>query len=256
MLSNLTEEEKKAYKRAFDAFDKDKDSTIDTNELGMMMQSMGYFPTEKQLQDMMTFADEDGSGKVEFGEFLAMMAKHSQKLEKKVPMVDSPIDEAMLSDVSALLTNISAQIEALTRNQDTILRRIVRVEEEATAQQQSDAKAVPGIANSLVLISTGSTTCMRSWEKFKSQICREQVHVTKLLITCRLPQLQTACHVANTSRCVKRLPGIRDRGDLFTYVHAPWNWYYINYMHILYAIVFMAALCHYNVAFQIVIQFI
>merc|ERR1712223_1757827 len=43
-------------------------------ELGAVMTSLGMNPTEVELQDMIDDVDEDGSGTIDFPEFLAMMA--------------------------------------------------------------------------------------------------------------------------------------------------------------------------------------
>jgi Ca2+-binding EF-hand superfamily protein len=49
--------------------------TITTKELGTVMRSLGQNPTEAELQDMVNEVDVDGSGSIEFMEFLQLMAK-------------------------------------------------------------------------------------------------------------------------------------------------------------------------------------
>lgn len=49
--------------------------TITTKELGTVMRSLGQNPTEAELQDMVNEVDADGSGTIEFPEFLNLMAK-------------------------------------------------------------------------------------------------------------------------------------------------------------------------------------
>ena len=46
-----------------------------------MMRSLGQNPTEAELQDMINEVDIDGSGSIEFNEFLAMMAKKIKENE-------------------------------------------------------------------------------------------------------------------------------------------------------------------------------
>jgi len=53
----------------------DGDGTITTTELGTVMRSLGQNPTEAELQDMINEVDVDGSGTIDFPEFLTMMAK-------------------------------------------------------------------------------------------------------------------------------------------------------------------------------------
>jgi len=46
-----------------------------------MMQSLGQNPTEGELQDMMREVDVDGSGAIEFPEFLNLMAKRTMETD-------------------------------------------------------------------------------------------------------------------------------------------------------------------------------
>mmetsp|Transcript_3328 Transcript_3328/g.5176 ORF Transcript_3328/g.5176 Transcript_3328/m.5176 type:complete len:152 (+) Transcript_3328:77-532(+) len=71
----LTNEEIEDYKEAFDNFDKDRNGEIDQVELGIVMRSLGYSPTDKQLKDMMLQVDTDGNGVISFNEFVDMMRK-------------------------------------------------------------------------------------------------------------------------------------------------------------------------------------
>lgn len=49
----LTEDEVEDYKEAFSNFDIDGNGSIDEGELGVVMRSLGYSPTNQQLKDMM-----------------------------------------------------------------------------------------------------------------------------------------------------------------------------------------------------------
>ena len=49
----LTEDEIEDYKEAFSNFDIDGNGSIDEGELGVVMRSLGYSPTNQQLKDMM-----------------------------------------------------------------------------------------------------------------------------------------------------------------------------------------------------------
>lgn len=48
------------YREAFDLFDKDRDGSITTSELGVVMRSLGQEPTVKELENMIKEIDEDG----------------------------------------------------------------------------------------------------------------------------------------------------------------------------------------------------
>merc|ERR1711924_17234 len=75
MADQLTEEQIAEFKEAFSLFDKDGDGTITTKELGTVMRSLGQNPTEAELQGMINEVDVDGSGTIDFPEFLNLMAK-------------------------------------------------------------------------------------------------------------------------------------------------------------------------------------
>merc|ERR1711967_94058 len=77
------------FKEAFLLFDKDGDGTITTKELGTVMRSLGQTPTEAELHDMINEVDNDGSGTIDFAEFLSLMSKKLTEDE-----VDEMIKEA------------------------------------------------------------------------------------------------------------------------------------------------------------------
>ena len=75
MVDFLTEEQTAEFKEAFTLFDKDGNGTISTKELETVMTSLGQKPTLAELEMMIKEVDVDGNGEIDFGEFLAMMAK-------------------------------------------------------------------------------------------------------------------------------------------------------------------------------------
>lgn len=75
---NLTEDQIEEFKEAFALFDKDGDGTITSDELGVVMRSLGRNPTKEELDAMIAEVDEDGSGEIEFPEFLKLMASKLQ----------------------------------------------------------------------------------------------------------------------------------------------------------------------------------
>ena len=72
---NLSDEQKEEFKEAFSLFDKDGDGTITIDELDVVMRSLGRNTTREDLQKMIDEVDEDGSGEIEFDEFLSLMQK-------------------------------------------------------------------------------------------------------------------------------------------------------------------------------------
>ena len=71
----LTSEQIAELKEAFQLFDRDGDGTISTDELGIVLRSIGQNPTEKQIEDMIAEVDEDNNGYCEYDEFLLLMSK-------------------------------------------------------------------------------------------------------------------------------------------------------------------------------------
>ena len=78
-------------------FDKDGDGSVSTKELGAVMRSLGNNPTEEELEDMIDVirhypvsyassgffqdADRDGSGSVDFQEFVELMISWLREIE-------------------------------------------------------------------------------------------------------------------------------------------------------------------------------
>eukprot|EP00904_Undaria_pinnatifida_P012230 jgi/Undpi1/8137/HiC_scaffold_24.g10608.m1 len=74
-IKDLADEEVEDLRETFRTFDKDGSGEIDLNELRTVMTSLGYSPTNKQLEDMMAKVDLDGNGLINFAEFVTMMRK-------------------------------------------------------------------------------------------------------------------------------------------------------------------------------------
>lgn len=57
----------------FQSYDTSGEGTIDSKELGVMLRAMGLFATEAEVQDIIVVVDSDGSGKLDFKEFVNLM---------------------------------------------------------------------------------------------------------------------------------------------------------------------------------------
>ncbi|VDI64645.1 Hypothetical predicted protein [Mytilus galloprovincialis] len=86
MAAELAEDQIAEFKEAFNLFDKDGDGTISCTELGTVMRSLGCNPTEGELKDMIKEVDADGSGCIDFPEFLEMMAKRLQDVDEEAEL--------------------------------------------------------------------------------------------------------------------------------------------------------------------------
>eukprot|EP01047_Picozoa_sp_COSAG01_P012812 COSAG01_NODE_585_length_15160_cov_15.779473_13_plen_152_part_00 len=75
MADQLSAEQVEEFQQAFSLYDTDGGGSITAAEFGSFLRSVGENPTEAELAQMVTEIDTDGDGEIDFGEFLAMMAK-------------------------------------------------------------------------------------------------------------------------------------------------------------------------------------
>ncbi|XP_035697650.1 troponin C-like isoform X2 [Branchiostoma floridae] len=78
----LTDDQIQEFKMAFDMFDADGGGDISTRELGTIMSRLGMTPSRAELNDIVHEVDADGSGTIDFEEFLEMMVLY-MAVEKK-----------------------------------------------------------------------------------------------------------------------------------------------------------------------------
>merc|ERR1712170_278361 len=75
MADYISEDKINQFKRAFSKFDKNNSGMIKSKLLGNVLRALGMNPTEAELQDMINDVDKDGTGLLNFPNFLYMMAK-------------------------------------------------------------------------------------------------------------------------------------------------------------------------------------
>uniref|UniRef100_A0A673V118 Centrin 1 n=2 Tax=Suricata suricatta TaxID=37032 RepID=A0A673V118_SURSU len=76
----LTEDQKQEVRKAFDLFDADGSGTIDVKELKVAMRALGFEPRKEEMKKMISEVDKQGTGKISFNDFLAVM---TQKMTEK-----------------------------------------------------------------------------------------------------------------------------------------------------------------------------
>ncbi|XP_008241453.1 PREDICTED: caltractin [Prunus mume] len=69
----LPTQKRQEIKEAFELFDTDGSGTIDAKELNVAMRALGFEMTEEQITQMIADVDKDGSGAIDFDEFVHMM---------------------------------------------------------------------------------------------------------------------------------------------------------------------------------------
>ncbi|OEU22277.1 calmodulin [Fragilariopsis cylindrus CCMP1102] len=89
MADQYTEEQIAEFKEAFSIFDRDGDGTIDSEELGTVMRSLGNQPTEEEVEDMIREADTDGNGTIDFMEFIEMMPRQERDDNAEEEMIEA-----------------------------------------------------------------------------------------------------------------------------------------------------------------------
>ncbi|KAM9391943.1 calcium-binding protein 5b [Pholidichthys leucotaenia] len=70
---SLTHDEIEELREAFAEFDKDKDGFISCKDLGNLMRTMGYMPTEMELIELSQNINMNLGGRVDFDDFLELM---------------------------------------------------------------------------------------------------------------------------------------------------------------------------------------
>lgn len=83
IMRKLTKEQIADFKEAFALFDHDQNGSISATELGQVLRSLGQTPTQNELNDMINEVDVDGSGSVEFAEFVILMTHKVREMDKE-----------------------------------------------------------------------------------------------------------------------------------------------------------------------------
>ncbi|XP_052721846.1 uncharacterized protein LOC128192868 [Crassostrea angulata] len=71
----LTKEMKADLREAFDVFDADGSGTIDASELKIALRALGFEPKKDEMKRLVAEIDTDGSGILDFDDFLTLMTK-------------------------------------------------------------------------------------------------------------------------------------------------------------------------------------
>ncbi|XP_066981496.1 troponin C, isotype gamma-like [Macrobrachium rosenbergii] len=74
-MDSLEPDQIDALRKAFDSFDTEKQGFITADTVGTILRMMGVKISEKNLAEVIAETDEDGSGQIEFEEFIELSAK-------------------------------------------------------------------------------------------------------------------------------------------------------------------------------------
>nr|QGQ62246.1 Troponin C [Demodex brevis] len=75
MADDLTKEQVQMLRKAFDMFDRQKKGYIACNMVSTILRTLGQTFEESDLQQLIVEIDADGSGQLEFDEFLTLTAR-------------------------------------------------------------------------------------------------------------------------------------------------------------------------------------
>jgi calmodulin len=79
MADHLTSEQIAEIKETFSLFDKGGVGTISLDEMAIIVRALGQTPTQAELEVMKNEADPDGTGRVDYPEFLSVFAKYQKE---------------------------------------------------------------------------------------------------------------------------------------------------------------------------------
>uniref|UniRef100_A0A7S1JGZ9 EF-hand domain-containing protein n=1 Tax=Eutreptiella gymnastica TaxID=73025 RepID=A0A7S1JGZ9_9EUGL len=71
----LTDQQKAEIKQAFDLFDTDGSGKIDAKEIKVALRALGFEPKKEEMTKIIADVDRDGSGQVDFNDFLDLLVK-------------------------------------------------------------------------------------------------------------------------------------------------------------------------------------
>ena len=77
----VTEEQLAELQEAFSLFDRSGDGTIASSDLGRVLRSLAQNPTETELRDMINEVDVDGSGTIDFLDFVILSSRGWRRAE-------------------------------------------------------------------------------------------------------------------------------------------------------------------------------
>ncbi|XP_051647813.1 centrin-2 isoform X1 [Manacus candei] len=78
--AELSEGQQREIREAFELFHTDGSDSIDVKELKVAMRALGFEPKKEEIKKMISDIDKEGTGKISFDDFLAVM---TQKMAEK-----------------------------------------------------------------------------------------------------------------------------------------------------------------------------
>uniref|UniRef100_A0A8C9NS82 Centrin 1 n=1 Tax=Serinus canaria TaxID=9135 RepID=A0A8C9NS82_SERCA len=79
----LPVEQQREIRGAFELFDPDDSGSIDVKELKVAMRALGFEPKKEEIKKMISDIDKEGTGKISFSDFLAVMSQRMAEKDSK-----------------------------------------------------------------------------------------------------------------------------------------------------------------------------
>ncbi|XP_076457061.1 uncharacterized protein LOC143291202 isoform X2 [Babylonia areolata] len=83
MPNGLNDKEKQDLQSVFDMFDKNRDGKISCEELGVVLRTLGHRYSQAEVEEMISNADKNDNGFVEYDEFILLMKRWSANVEEQ-----------------------------------------------------------------------------------------------------------------------------------------------------------------------------
>jgi len=117
MADQLTTDQIAEVQEVFSLFDKDGDGNITMKELGPVLRSLGYNPSEAEINQLLLDYDNDGSGALDFSEFLTMLPKiqrtgdSEEEVEEAFRVFDKEASGSMsAAELRHVMTNMGEKL--------------------------------------------------------------------------------------------------------------------------------------------------
>ncbi|KAJ1653094.1 Calmodulin-2 [Dispira simplex] len=88
MAAILSNDASVQLQESFALFDKDNDGAITIEELGLVLNELNQTLTQGELKEIMSLADADGNGQLDFKEFTTLLKKDTPAVAKLVKEIE------------------------------------------------------------------------------------------------------------------------------------------------------------------------
>jgi len=117
MFDDISASKIKEYREAFDMFDRDRDGSISSKELTMVMKNLIRDISDAEVKKMIEEVDIDGNGIIDFDEFVMMMNRRNKETDAEEEVInafrvfDDDYDGVIsTSELKQILTNLGDKL--------------------------------------------------------------------------------------------------------------------------------------------------